>query len=490
MRVGIIALLQESNTFIAGRTTLAHFEQDLLAEGEAVRERLAEAHHEVGGFFAGLAEAKLEAAPIFAARALPYGIVTADSFAELLRRMHAAIDRAGHLDGLLVAPHGATVAEGAPDADGHWLASLRQRFPRPFPIIGTLDLHANVSPMMVEACDALFAYRTNPHLDQSERGLEAAALMVRTLRGEARPVLRGALPPLAINIECQSTAEPPCLPLYQRADALRRLPAVLGVSLTLGFPYADVAEMGAAVLVMTDNDPALAQRLADDFAAGWWSKRSAFAGWFVSVEEAVARAAMLPGPVCLLDMGDNVGGGSPGDGTLLLHELARRAVKPSLAVLYDPDAVARAAAVGQGGRFSFAVGGKTHRRHGEPLTGDWTVRGIFDGKFTEPQPRHGGFTTFDQGQTALLEGDAGITVMATSRRMAPFSLRQLTAFGVDPARFHVLVAKGVHAPVAAYAPVSKHLIRVDTPGVTSADLRRLEYHHRRRPMFPFEEQDV
>src|SRR5688572_24489913 len=128
MRVGVIALLQESNTFLAGKTTLAHFEQDLLCEGEEVRRRMADAHHEVGGFFTGLADAGagIEAVPIFAARALPYGVIVAEAFDELLRRMLAALDRAGPLDGLLVAPHGATVAENHPDADGHWLTLVRE----------------------------------------------------------------------------------------------------------------------------------------------------------------------------------------------------------------------------------------------------------------------------------------------------------------------------------------------------------------------------
>src|ERR1043165_7966540 len=128
MRVGIIALLQESNTFIAGSTTFAHFEADLLVEGDAIRARFDGAHHEVGGFFAGLAEEHIEAVPIFAARALPYGVVEAEAFDKLLARMDAALDQAGTLDGLLVAPHGATVAANYPDADGHWLTRLRERF--------------------------------------------------------------------------------------------------------------------------------------------------------------------------------------------------------------------------------------------------------------------------------------------------------------------------------------------------------------------------
>src|SRR3954454_9929420 len=101
MRVGIVALLQESNTFLDGRTTLAHFEQDLLLEGEAIRQRLAGSHHEIGGFFAGLESAGVEAVPVFVARALPFGLLTADTLAGLLARLTAALDRAGPLDGLL-----------------------------------------------------------------------------------------------------------------------------------------------------------------------------------------------------------------------------------------------------------------------------------------------------------------------------------------------------------------------------------------------------
>jgi microcystin degradation protein MlrC len=490
MRVGIVALLQESNTFINGQTTLGHFEQELLVAGEAVRDRLADAHHEVGGFFAGLAEAGLEAVPIFAARALPYGVVTADAFAGLLARMDAALERAGPLDGLLVAPHGATVSAAAPDADGHWLTHVRRRFGPKLPIVGTLDLHANLSPAMVAACDALIAYRSNPHLDQKETGRKAAHLMARTLRGEVRPTMAGAFPPLAVNIECQLTSEPPCRPMYELADQMLRQPGVLSNSLLLGFPYADVAEMGSSVIVVTDGDAPRAQRLANELAGAWWDRRAEFAGRFISVEEAVRNATQLDGPVCLLDMGDNVGGGSPGDSTLLAHELHRSACLPAFVCLYDPGAVRQAEAAGLGARLRLRVGGKTDQLHGEPLEADFTVRRLGNGKFDEPQARHGGLKSFDQGPTGVVETDNGLTVMLTTHRMVPFSIRQLTSCQVDPGRFRVLVAKGVIAPVAAYAPVCKHLIRVDTPGVTSADLARLQYHHRRRPMFPFERDAV
>jgi len=488
MRVGIIAFLQESNTFLGEKTRLEHFQQDVLLTGEAVREHFAGAPHEVGGFLAGLAEAGLEAVPLFAARALPYGSIAADAFDRLMALMLQELERALPLDGLLVAPHGATVSERHPDADGYWLEQVRARVGSAVPILGTLDPHANLSPRMVAACDAFTAYRTNPHLDQRDRGLEAAGLMARTLAGEIRPTQAAAFPPLAINIECQLTSERPCMDLCQKARDAGRHPGVLSTSVLLGFPYADVEEMGSALVVVTDNDRDLAQRLADELAGWLWQRRQGFAGQLLGIDAALEQAAGLEGPVCLLDMGDNVGGGSPGDSTWLGHALLQRRLGPSFLCLHDPAAVARAETAGLGARLEMAIGGKSGPAHGRPLEVSCSVASLHEGRFEETEARHGGFTHFDQGRSAVLrvEPAGSLTLLVTSRRMVPFSLRQLTSCGLEPASFRFLVAKGVIAPVAAYQAVCKHFVRVDTPGVTSADLSRLPYRHRRQPLFPLD----
>lgn len=492
MRIGIIGLLHESNTFLGRPTTLADFENQTLLEGEAVRVHFSGSHHEIGGFFTALealahAGEPLEIVPVFAARALPSGTIEAAAWSELVRRMLDALHAAGPLDGLLAAPHGATVSESHPDADGHWLTELRERLGPKLPIVGTLDPHANLSPAMATACDALIAYRTNPHLDQHARGEEAARLLVRTVRGEVRPRMHAVFPPLAINIERQMTDEPHLRPLYELADAQRARSAVLTNSILLGFPYADVPEMGSSVIAVTDGTQELAESLAIELAEAMWQAREACVGRMISIEDALERCEQIEGPICLLDMGDNVGGGSGADSTFLARAIHTRRLNASFVCLYDPEAVQGAERAGIGQELEMSLGGRSGSRYGdEPLRGLFRVQSLHDGRFQEPEVRHGGYREFDQGRTALVVSEHGLTVMLTSRRMVPFSLQQLVSCGLDPRQFRILVAKGVHAPLAAYRDVCPSFIRVNTPGPTTAEMTQLDFESRRRPLFPFE----
>lgn len=484
MRVGIAAITLESNTFGAAPVATDDFRANALLFGEAVRS-LRDAHHEVGGFLCGLEDERIEAVPLIAAFAEPGGVLTASAYDEVIGLLERELDQAGPLDGLLLAPHGAMVAEGIPDADGDWMSRVRVRVGPGVPVVATCDPHANVSGRMIEATDALIAYRTNPHLDQRDRGREAARLIARTLRGEVRPVQAACFPPMAIGIERQRTDEPPCAELCELVGRLRERPGMLSVSLVLGFPYGDVPEMGSAAIAVADGDRRLAVGVAEELGRRMWDLRGGLVGQLISPAEAAEEASRSLGTVCLLDMGDNVGGGAPGDGTVLLHELRRKGAVPALAVLYDPISAAASRSAGIGGRVRLSTGGRKDDRLGPPLTGDFVVTALTDGRFEESEPRHGGRMTYDQGPTAVVEG-GGLTLMLTSRRCSPFSLRQLSHAGLDPRAFRAVVAKGVHAPVAAYAPVCDRLIRVDTPGPTAADMTRFPFRNRRRPMFPFE----
>ncbi|HWE02822.1 MAG TPA: M81 family metallopeptidase [Tepidisphaeraceae bacterium] len=488
MRVGIISLYHESNTFNPRPTTLDDFKAQRFLVGAAARSQDGWGNHEVAGFIEGLARERIEAIPLFAAWALPGGVIAGDEFTILTQEMERALIDAGPLDGVLVAPHGAAVSESAADADDQWLRMVRARTGDHLPIVGTIDPHANLSALMIEMTDALTAYRTNPHLDQRQRGVEAATLIARTLRGEIIPTQAAMLTPLIINIERQRCDQSPCLDLQKAAREIGGRGGMLSSSVVLGFPYADVAEMGAAAIAVADGDAALADRAAGELGGAIWKHRHDLKGQLLDPIAALQRARSLPGPVCLLDMGDNVGGGSPGDGTGLAHLLNRPDIGKSFVSLYDPASADMAIKAGVGATLMLDMGGNSGPPYGPALCDRVTVTHVSAGVFTDLRPRHGGITHYDIGPLAVAMTGHGLSVMLTTRRTFPVSLVQLTSCGLDPSKFRYIVAKGVHAPVTAYEEVCKSFIRVNTPGITSADLDSFDYVHRRRPLFPLEDE--
>ena len=485
-RIGILALLHESNTFIESPTTLDRFEQDVVVFGQDLLDRFAASHHEIGGFIQALGDCQI--VPIGAYRATPAGAIPRDTWETIVEDLLKRTDQALPLDGLLIAAHGAAVSEQAPDADGNFLSRVRQLVGPKIPIVVTLDPHANLSPQMVASCDALTAYRTNPHLDQHARGLEAAKMLLEILDHQLRPTMCSEFLPLVINIERQSTDEPHLKRVYDLANQQLQHPQVVSNSILLGFPYADVHEMGSAIVVITNDNMELARTMAKELYDAIWESRESMRGVLISVDEALDQVQREPTKrFCLLDMGDNVGGGSAADGTLIAQSLSQRQLGPSFVCIYDPQSVEHCRQLGIGQVIELSIGAKTDRQHGTPWECKATIKSFHQGKFSEDRPRHGGITQFDQGPSVVLQAtEAPITILLTSRRTVPFSLNQLTSCGLDPGSFRVLVAKGVHAPLAAYREVCDAFLRVNTPGSTCADLFELNYRNRRKPLFPFE----
>ena len=481
MRVGVAGFLHESNTFLGIPTKYSDFVAASLTRGPALIERWKSAYHELGGFIGGLTAAGVEIVPLFAAFAIPGGTLSAECFERIAAELLEDLENSLPLDGLLLALHGATVSEEFLDADGEILRRIRERTGRAMPIVTTLDLHANVSRQMIDHANATVAYRTNPHLDQRQRGLEAASLLVQTLRGEINPVQVLETPPMLIRISRQHTASPPASLLYDDLRNVLTWPGILSASIAMGFYYADVEEMGASFFATADGNKDLARKAARYMAERAWDRREELAGPLPGPAEAVKNALLSSAaPIVLMDIGDNVGAGSPGDSTILFSEILRQTGRDALVILCDPDAVQACLAKGPGQRICIGAGGKV----------EGVIRTLSDGRFVERQVRHGGWGAYDQGITAVVETAEGHTVILTSRRMAPMSLEQILSLGVRPQDKKILIVKGAVAPRAAYEPIAAEIVLVDTPGVTSDNPGNFDYKNRRRPLFPLEQEIV
>ena len=486
MRLAVAGFMHESNTFNPLRTGRAAFVAQSLTFGADLLDEWRDAHHEVGGFLEAAGVECFEPLPLVMAWATPSGPVEDAMFDEITAFLIAQL-RAEKPDGLLLALHGAMVAVSHLDADGEILCRLRQALGPTFPIGVTLDLHGNISQRLVDNCDFAVAYKTNPHVDQRECGRRAAKLMVRRVRGEVRPCMALAKPPMIVNIMAQDTHEEPLRYLMDEARHLEFRPGILSASLLPGFAYSDVPQMGPSILVVTDNDPALARREADQLAAALWVMRERLSLRLPEAAAAVAEALQSERtPVVLVDTGDNVGGGSAADGTVLLAELLRQGATDSVICLYDPDAVKSCMAAGIGADVALTVGGKVDRKHGDPIAVTGRVRVLHDGIYVEPEVRHGGKRVNQMGTTALVEIAGRNLLVLNSQRHPPFSLGQLTCLGIQPKRQRILVVKAAIAYKAAYARIAGTIIPVDTPGTTAVNPARFDYRHIRRPLYPLE----
>ena len=486
MRIAIGGFMHESNTFASTPTDLNKFREASLTYGAALVPVWRDAHHEVGGFIVGAEKFGYDIVPIAMAWGTPCGPVTDDFFEHLVDVLITGI-RLAEPDGVLLALHGAMVTPKHPDADAEVLRRLRSAVGPKLPIAVSLDFHGNITPQMAETANILVGYQTYPHIDQRERGLLAAELLTRSIKGEVRPVSFVAKPPMLINLLGQATDRSPMSDLLKMAREVEKEPGVLSISVMAGFAYADVPEMGVSIIAVADGDRAVAERAATKIADKMWEVRERLNVETPKPEEAVRSAiASSKTPVILVDLGDNVGGGSAGDSTVLLAELLRQNATGFVVALYAPHAVVQAKAAGIGGTFEAEVGGAVDRMHGDPVKVRGTVRMLHDGQWVETEARHGGKRQNAQGHTAVLDLGEGNTLILNSLRTPPFSLGQLTSLGIDPKSARVIVVKAAVAYKAAYAPVGGTIIEVDTPGLTAINAARFEYKQIRRPMYPLD----
>jgi microcystin degradation protein MlrC len=246
----------------------------------------------------------------------PSGTVTDDAFETVTGMILDAVDAKGPIDGALLHLHGAMVSDSHEDAEGEFLARLRQRLGQDVPVVITLDLHANVTQRMADNANALIAYRTYPHIDQYERAWQGAKLLERAMRGEIRPRTVIARRPMLYGLDHGRTQRGPMAELIARGEALEQGSNALVVSICAGFSRANIHDVGPSVTVTVDGDTPRSQAIAEEFMDYAWTTRDFTTVKLLPVAEAVARARQgKPGdkPLVVADYTDNPGGGGYGD---------------------------------------------------------------------------------------------------------------------------------------------------------------------------------
>jgi microcystin degradation protein MlrC len=263
------------------------------------------------------------------------------------------------------------------------------------------------------------------------------------------------------------------LSLQRRAARRAREAGLVRVCIPAGFAYSDVDRVGMSVLAIHDEGQEAAAR---DVIAATLADITEQTGAFMVARDdpatAVRRAiASTKRPVVLADVADNIGGGSPGDGTALLAELLAQQAQRAVVTVADAQVARLAKDLGVGAEVEASVGGKTDDRHGPPVRIRGRIVNLTDGRYrTEGSWMTG--REFSMGTTAVIEVE-GVTLVVTETPTPPFHSEQLSSVGVDARAARIIVVKGAIAWRAAYGDIAAEIIEVATPGVCPVDLSTL-----------------
>lgn len=470
-RVAAIGVFHETNTYSPVRTDLAAFERRGLLRGPAWVREFAGTRTVGGGFLAGGESAGLDLVGVFGAYATPAGLITKDAIETILTGIEEELDRTGVVDGVLLELHGALVAEGYDDAEQTIVDLLRQRLGRT-PIIAVTDLHANLRTARLADLDGLIGYRTNPHVDTYERGRDAAMIMGRVLR-EGLTLTRAhrGLPCRAIP-SAQATADRPLRSILDRARAVEAEYGLLDVTVHAGYAYADVPHLGLGFSATADaRQEELARAAVDDLAQFAEPLIDGFARTLPTPEEAFREAIGHPELTVITDTGDNINGGSPGDGTWLLQPALAEPDRPIIGTLWDPAAAAAAHTAGVGATIDLVLGGRAGPRSGTPIRATARVKSITDGGFTNTGPMATG-ARVSMGRAAVITIGA-LDLVLQSTPIQPNDPELFRSMGLDPSTYTIALLKGAAAVRAGWSPLTDRFIDAATPGPCDADLARL-----------------
>ncbi len=478
-RIAVGGFQHETNTFAPSRAAFADFEQadawPGLCSGAALFDAVKGINLPAAGFIDEARSLSHDLVPLLWCSAQPSAHVTRDAFETIVGHMLTRLSEARSLDAVYLDLHGAMVAEHIDDADGEVLARVRKVIGADVLLVASLDFHANVSARMVEQADALVSFRSYPHVDMTETGARAAALLHDLLKTPAPAKWHESLPFL-MPLTTQCTLIEPLRSLMEQARSLERAP-VVSLCLTPGFPAADVPECGPAVFGY-GRDPDSLARNARQLFATTVEREQEFALDLIDIEQAtrLARDADIPRgrPVILADTQDNPGAGGNADTMSLLKALLAADVEGVLAgVIWDAECAARAHEAGHGATLELSLGARSGVAGETPLVARFTVERLGDGRFPGTGPFYRG-GRFELGPMALLRTGRARIVVA-SRKQQAADAAMFHHLGAEPADARVLVLKSSVHFRAAFGELASRIVLVEAPGPNIADPSHLPF---------------
>lgn len=483
MRIFIACLATESNSFSPLPTGWSGYEEVGIRYGDATQGApiaFAIALDE----WRRMAEARgYEVIESVSAMAQPAGPTVQPVYDALSGRICEDLRAAGQVDIVLLAMHGAMIAEGTIDCEGDLLSRVRAIAGDRTIIGGEFDPHAHLTDAMMEAGDLLVFYKEYPHTDIAERARHLCDLAMDAAEGRISPVMR--------THDCRMiglfhTPEGPMREIVDRQLEMEGKDGVLSSSLVHGFPWGDSPDVGTKMLAICDGNADQAQTLATSMGNEIWELREHFRIGYPGIEEVLdSLGDFSGGPYVLADVADNAGGGSPADSTFILEEILKRGIKGVVSAIYwDPVATQIAVDAGEGATLPLRIGGKVGPSSGPPLDLVVTVKAIGKGLH-----QHLGDASMPIETLVWLDHD-GVDIIISDTRTQVLDPAPFVALGIDLSDKKLLIVKSTQHFYDRWAPLGTEVHYVSTPGAMPFDVHQIPYTRLSRKLWPLFEESV
>jgi len=382
---------------------------------------------------------------------------------EIVQRLAAIED----LDGVYLPLHGAMAVDGIPRPEAELVRRIKEAI-GDIPVAVTFDLHANEDAAIAEHADIVLVVKRFPHYDFGLMGERAARLLIRTIRGTYDPVLAVRRPNVAFATVYGGTHQGVPRDMMERARRWENRSPDAYVSVAMGFPYADVPDMGMSVFALTNGDPELASVIADDMTQYIWSRRTEFEydlpKLVQGVDQGLAALDAGNGPVVLANLSDRLG-----DATHILRELIQRGQSNFVVATISDAAAIRMVKDGfaVGDPIEITIGGHTSELAGEPVTINGVVSfiGAYD---------IGGSVASDL--VALTFGDNNYVLLTPDRyQVRTRSILDHAEVPVDEMDIFVVKSRNHFRRGFMETGLAKTAVVIDAPGHGPADIGQLQF---------------
>ncbi len=496
MKIAIAGFQHETNTFAESRACLTEFQiadswPPMLTDADVISGtkgmNLPIAGAASAALSAEFSEDKLnnaeaiELIPILWCAAEPSGFVTDNAFDSISQMIIDRIQAAGDIDGVYLDLHGAMVTTRYEDGEGELLMRLRRTLGDSVPIAVSLDLHANVTPEMVNLSTLITVYRTYPHLDMADTGKRCMEQLIHVIRGQ--PIHSAFLQlPFLIPLHAQYTGQAPCDELYSKLNE-PKVEQGEWAELALGFTAADIYHCGPSVLSYAKTQER-ADALAESIANAALQNKDKFDTALLSATEAVSFAMQTnpTKPVVIADVQDNPGAGGTSDTTGLLQALIEQgATGAVIGVICDADVALEAHTLGINTLFDTDLGDRFGTEQGGPLHLTCKVVSLSDGHVHYTGAMYGGGVAA-LGPSCLLavhNDNVDIQIVVSSNRIQCLDRALFTHFGIDLSLTKIICVKSTVHHRADFEPISSCVLNAASPGAFPCLLRIDDYQHLR-----------